>query len=253
MEETMTHQSLLNGLDRLRLSAFRTALEEQLANPQYDPLPFEERLLLLVDRECQQRDQSRIQRRLKQANLPQRAFLEEIDFSPGRGLQRSRLLQLADGSWLRKALNLIILGPTGAGKTYVACALGRAAIAQQVTVRYFRMPRFFQELRVAQMDGSWVRLIRSLAKTDLLIFDDWLRDPLSLTETQLLLDILDDRYNRSSTLLVSQYPVGDWHLRFQDPTLADAILDRLVHNAHRIELVGESQRKLRSDALKSST
>jgi len=103
------------------------------------------------------------------------------------------------------------------------------------------------------MDGSWLRLIRSLAKTDLLIFDDWLRDPLSLTETQLLLDILDDRYNRSSALLVSQYPVGDWHLRFQDPTLADAILDRLVHNAHRIELVGESQRKLRSDALKSST
>jgi len=109
----MPHQTLLNNLSRLRLSAFRTALEEQLANPQYDPLPFEERLLLLVDRECQQRDQSRIQRRLKQANLPQRAFLEEIDFNPGRGLQRSRLLQLADGSWLRKALNLIILGPTG--------------------------------------------------------------------------------------------------------------------------------------------
>jgi DNA replication protein DnaC len=253
MEETMTHQSLLNGLDRLRLSAFRTALEEQLANPQYDPLPFEERLTLLVDRECQQRDQNRIQRRLKQANFLQSAFLEEIDFSPGRGIKRSQLLQLADGSWLRKALNLIILGPTGAGKTYIACALGRAAIAQQATVRYFRMPRFFQELRVAQMDGSWLRLVRSLAKTDLLIFDDWLRDPLSLTETQQLLDILDDRYNRSSTLMVSQYPVGDWHLRFQDPTLADAILDRLVHNAHRIELVGESQRKLRSDALKSST
>lgn len=249
----MPYQTLLNSLSRLRLSAFRTALEEQLANPQYDQLPFEERLMLLVDRECQQRDQNRTRRRIRQAAFQQTAFIEEIDFSPGRGLKRSQLLQLADGSWLRKALNLIILGPTGAGKTYIACALGRAAIHQQVIVRYFRMPRFFQELRMAQMDGSWLRLVRSLAKTDLLIFDDWLRDPLSLAETQQLLDILDDRYNHSSTLLVSQYPVGDWHLRFQDPTLADAILDRLVHNAYRIELVGESQRKLRSEALKSST
>lgn len=249
----MSRQPLLDQLTILRLPTFRKALEEQFSNPQYEELPFEDRLSLLVDRECQQREHNRIQRLVRQARFQQNAFVQDIDFSTGRGLQRSQVLQLAQDTWISKALNLIILGPTGAGKTFIACALGQSACSQDHSVRYFRMPRFFQTLKLAKLDESYPRLLKSLAKTDLLIFDDWLRDPLSLTDTQDLLDILDDRYGRSSTILVSQLPVSDWHLRFPDPTLADAILDRLIHNSYRIELEGESQRKVRADAHKSST
>ena len=143
---------------------------------------------------------------------------------------------------------LIILGSTGAGKTFIACALGRSACEQDLNTRYFRLPRFFQELKFAQLEGTYPHLIKSLHKTDLLILDDWLRDKPSLVEAQFLLDILDDRYGRMSTMLVTQFPIASWHARIPDVTLADAILDRLVHNAHRIELQGESQRKLRADS-----
>ncbi|MBI9045041.1 MAG: IS21-like element helper ATPase IstB [Anaerolineaceae bacterium] len=249
----MSRQPLLDNLTRLHLSAFRKALQEQLSNPQYEELSFEDRLSLLVDQECQQRDHNRIQRRIKQAHFHQTALVEDIDFSPERGFQRNQIMQLAQDTWIQKSLNLIISGPTGAGKTFMACALGRSACQQDRSVRYFRMPRFFQALKHAKLDGSYSRLLNSLAKSDLLIFDDWLRDTISLADAQDLLDILDDRYGRSSTMLVSQLPVQDWHLRFPDPTLADAILDRLVHNAYRIELSGDSQRKSRADMHISST
>jgi len=239
-------QTLLDNLTKLRLPAFREALEAQLANPQYAELPFEERISLLVDEECLQRSHNRTQRRIRQACFQQTAYVEDIDFAAERGLKRSEILQFAQNTWIRKALNLIILGPTGAGKTFLACALGRAACQQDFLVRYYRMPRFFQDLKLAQLDDQYAKFLRSLNKSQLLIFDDWLRDPLSLADTQNLLDILDDRYNRSATMLVSQYPVDQWHVRFPDPTLADAILDRLVHNAYRVELLGDSQRKLRS-------
>lgn len=149
-------------------------------------------------------------------------------------------------TWIRNALNLIALGPTGAGKTFIASALGRAACEQNLTVRYYRLPRLFQEIKIAQLEGEYSRLIKTLNKTDLLILDDWLRDTPTLADAQSLLDILDDRYSRSSTLLATQFPIDSWHSRIPDPTLADAILDRLVHNAHRIELKGDSQRKLRA-------
>lgn len=246
MTTLSTHQSLLDHLARLRLPAFRQALETQFASPQYDELPFEERLSLLVETEVLQRQENRVHRRVQQARFQQSAWVQEIDFSPGRGLQRQQILQLAQITWVRKALNLIVLGPTGAGKTYIACALGRAACEQDLLTRYFRLPRFFQEMKAAQLEGTYPRLIKSLHKTHLLILDDWLRDTPSLLEAQFLLDILDDRYNCSSTMLVSQFPITSWHARIPDPTLADAILDRLVHNAHRIELMGESQRKIRA-------
>ena len=172
--------------------------------------------------------------------------MQDIDFSTQRGLQRSQVLQLAQTTWIIKALNLIVLGPTGAGKTFIASALGRAACEQNLIVRYYRLPILFQEIKIAQLEGEYFRLIKSLNKTDLLILDDWLRDPPTLSEAQSLLDILDDRYSRSSTLLATQFPIDIWHSRIPDPTLADAILDRLVHNAHRIELQGDSQRKLRA-------
>jgi len=253
MTTTSSRQNLLDQLAQLRLPALRQALEAQFAAPQYDELSFEERLALLVETEMLQRQEHRIQRRVRQAHFQQTAWVQEIDFSPGRGLQRQQILQLAQTTWIRKGLNLIIVGPTGAGKTYLACALGRAACEQDLVTRYFRLPRFFQEMKAAQLEGTYPKLIRSLHKTSLLILDDWLRDPPSLLETQFLLDILDDRYNRMATLLVSQFPAAAWHDRIPDPTLADAILDRLVHNAHRIQLQGDSQRKIRAQRTMSST
>ena len=253
MSSISTRQTLLDQLAVLRLSAFRQALEAQFASPHYDELSFEERLALLVEQEHLQRQDNRLRRRLRQARFRQTAMIQDIDFSAKRGLQRQFVLQLAQNTWIHKGLNLIVLGPTGAGKTFLSCALGRAACEQDLTVRYFRLPRFFQEVKTAQMEGVYPRLIKTLAKTDLLILDDWLRDSLSLTDAQSLLDILDDRYGRSATMVATQLPIAAWVSRIPDPTLADAILDRLVHNAHRLELLGESQRKIRAEAILSAT
>jgi len=248
-----TRQTLLDQLVILRMSAFREALEQQFASPDYDQLPFEERLALLVEHECVRREQNRVQRRIRQARFQQTAWVQDIDFSAQRGLQRQQVLQLAQTTWITKGLNLIILGPTGAGKTFLGCALGRAACQHDLIVRYFRLPRFFQALKIAQIEGNYPRFIKPLTTTHLLILDDWLRDKPSLGETQTLLDILDDRYARVSTMLISQFPIDTWHSRFPDSTLADAILDRLIHNAHRINLQGDSQRKLRAEMVLSST
>ena len=253
MSTISTRQTLLDQLAALRLSAFRQALEAQFASPLYDELSFEERLALLVEQEHLQRQDNRLRRRLRQAHFHQTAMIQDVDFSVKRGLQRQFVLQLAQNTWIHKALNLCILGPTGAGKTFLSCALGRAACEQDLTVRYFRLPRFFQEVKTAQLEGVYPRLIKALAKTDLLILDDWLRDSLSLSDAQSLLDILDDRYGRSSTMVATQLPIAAWVSRIPDPTLADAILDRLVHNAHRLELLGESQRKIRSETILSAT
>jgi DNA replication protein DnaC len=248
-----TRQTLLDQLAILRLPAFREALEQQFASPDYDQLPFEERLALLVDHECVRRGQNRVQRRIRQARFQQTAWVQEIDFSAKRGLQRQQVLQLAQATWIAKRLNLIILGPTGAGKTFLGCALGRAACQHDLTVRYFRLPRLFQAIKIAQIEGDYPRFIKPLVSTQLLILDDWLRDKPSLADTQTLLDILDDRYARVSTMLISQFPIDTWHSRFPDPTLADAIMDRLIHNAHRINLKGDSQRKVRAESALSST
>ncbi|MFO7943100.1 MAG: IS21-like element helper ATPase IstB [Anaerolineales bacterium] len=248
-----SRQILFDQLAVLRMPAFRQALEEQFTSPHYEELPFEERLTLLLEEECTQREHNRIQRRIRKARFQQSAWVQDLDFSARRGLERQQILQLAQTTWITKALNLIILGPTGSGKTFLACALGRAACQHDRVVRFFRLPRFFQEVKTAQMEGEYPRFLKTLTKTDLLIFDDWLRDPLSLAEAQTLLDILDDRYGRQSTLVAAQFPISTWHTRLPDPTLADAILDRLVHNAYRIELNGESQRKLRAESTMSST
>ena len=253
MTSVSTRQILLDQLAALRLPAFRQALEAQFASPQYDELSFEERLALLVEQEQLQRQDNRLRRRLRQAYFQQTALIQELDFSAKRGLERQFVLQLAQNTWIHKGLNLIVIGPTGAGKSFVSCALGRAACQQDLSVRYFRLPRFFQEIKTAQLEGVYPRLIKTLANTDLLILDDWLRDNLSLVDAQSLLDILDDRYGRSATLVATQFPIAVWHSRIPDPTLADAILDRLVHNAHRLELLGDSQRKIRAEAALSAT
>jgi DNA replication protein DnaC len=242
----MLTQPLLDKLSKLRLSGFRAALEEQLHNPQYDDLSFEERLGLLVDIETTRRANNSLRRRIQAAHFPIAATIEDLDLSAKRGLNRGQVLQLAQSAWVDRHLNLMILGPTGAGKTYLASALGRAACQADCKVRYERTSRLLKSLELAHADGSYPQLLRSLARVQLLIFDDWLRDPLSRSQARDLLEILDDRYGRSATMVVTQVPVVDWHSRIPDPTISDAVLDRLVHNAYRLELKGESMRKVHS-------
>jgi DNA replication protein DnaC len=249
----MLLQPLMDKLTQLHLPAFRKGIEEQITNPQYADLPFDERLSILVDRELLQRDNSRMQRRLKKAHFHLEATLEDFDFSPARGIEKHQVLELSHGAWITHHLNLIISGPTGAGKTYLSCSLGHAACRDDFFVRYFRTPRFLQDLRLAHADGSYPKLLATLTRLDVIIFDDWMRDTLSLAQSQDLLDILDDRYGRSSTIVVTQIPVDAWHERIPDPTIADAILDRLVNNSYRLQLSGESQRRLRSQVPMSAT
>ena len=174
------------------------------------------------------------------------ATMEDLDLSARRGLKRAQVLQLAQSEWVGKHLNLLVLGATGAGKTFLICALARAACEAGYMVRYERTSRLLQALELAHADGSYPQVMRQLAGVQLLILDDWLRDPLSRSQARELLEILDDRYGRSATAVVTQVPVADWHSRIPDPTLSDAVLDRLVHNAYRLELEGESMRKVHS-------
>jgi DNA replication protein DnaC len=242
----MLTQPLLEKLSALKLSGFRTALEEQYENPQYAELSFEERLGLLVDVETTRRKNNRLRRRIKAARFPLQATIQDLDLSPTRGLKRAQVLELAQGDWVRRHLNTLVLGATGAGKTYLSCALGRAACEAEFNVRYVRTSRLLQSLALAQADGSYPQLLRSLARIHLLIFDDWLRDPLSRSQAKDLLEVIDDRYGRSATLVATQVPVSSWHERIPDPTLSDAVLDRLIHNAYRLELLGDSMRKTHS-------
>ncbi|MBI4316639.1 MAG: ATP-binding protein [Chloroflexi bacterium] len=242
----MLNQPLLDRLTTLGLTGFRAALEDQRQSAQYTELTFEDRLSLLVDVEYTRRADSRLQRRLHAAHFALAARVEDLDLSPKRGLDRRQVLELAQAEWVQRHLNLLVLGPTGAGKTYLACTLGAAACAQGFSVRYERTSRLLQALHLAQADGSYAELLTSLARLPLLILDDWLRDPLTPAQARDLLEILDDRYGRAATLIATQIPVADWHSQLPDPTLADSILDRLVHNAYRLQLKGESMRKLKS-------
>jgi DNA replication protein DnaC len=237
-------QPLLDKLTQLRLSAFRVALEEQLHNPQYADLTFEDRLGLLIDRECTHRDNNRLKRRLKAARLPLPATMEDLDLSASRGLDRRLVLHLAQGEWIQQHLNILVLGPTGVGKTFLSSALAHAACRYNFNVRYYRTSRLLHETELSHADGSYPKLLDAFARVQLLVLDDWLRDPLTRLQSQDLLEILDDRYSRSSTLVATQVPVAEWHVRFPDPTIGDAILDRLVHNAYRLALKGESRRKI---------
>jgi DNA replication protein DnaC len=261
----MLHQPLFDKLTLLRLPTFRKGIEEQLANPKFADLSFEERLSLLVDLELLQRENARFARtvkkahfhldatQVKKAHFHLDATLEDFDFSPARGVDRHLVLELSQGAWVTKHLNLIISGKTGAGKTFLGCAIGHAVCRNHFSVRYFRSPRFLQDLRLAHADGSYPVLLKELSRFDLIIFDDWLRDALTLPQAQDLLDILDDRFGHASTLIITQLPVDAYHDRIPDPTLADAILDRLVNNAHRLHLSGDSQRRLRSPLPMSAT
>jgi len=249
----MIIQPLLDKLTQLHLTAFHDGVQEQLKNPQYAELSFEERLALLVDQECTRRHDRRIRTRMKQANFPQAASIEDLDLQATRGLDRRFILELAQCLWITHHLNTFVLGPTGCGKTFLSCALGVSACRNDYAVRYYRTSRLLYHLTQSHQDGTYPSFLAGLAKLDLLILDDWLRDPVSTANAQDLLEILDDRFGRVSTLVASQVPVSDWFPRFPDPTVGDGILDRIIHNAYRAEMSGDSQRKLRSTLAMSST
>jgi len=236
-------EPLMQKLTRLRLPGFREGLEQQWESPKYSELSFEERLGMLVDLECTRRDDSSLRRRVRGARLALPASIEDLNLSPARGLDRSFILELAQGEWIRKHLNVLIVGATGVGKSYLACALGQATCRHGHSVRYHRTSRLLHDLVLSHADGSFAKVLGSLARVNLLILDDWLRDPLTVSQARDLLEIVDDRYGRASTLLSTQIPVQDWHAHLPDPTLADALLDRLVHNAYTLELKGGSMRK----------
>jgi DNA replication protein DnaC len=244
----MLQHPTLEKLQALNLIGMVHALQEQLRTPECARLSFEERLGLLVDRETTEQENRRLARRLGQARLRQAAVLEDVDFRHPRGLERALLLSLASCQWVRDRRNCLITGPTGVGKTYLACALAQKACREGRSAHYARVSRLLEELAVARADGSYSRRLTALSRFDLLVLDDWGLAPLTDQSRRDLLEILDDRYDRRATLVASQLPVENWHEALADPTLADAILDRLVHNAHRIALHGESMRKQRAGA-----
>jgi DNA replication protein DnaC len=236
-------------IDRLRdlgLVGMIHALEEQKRQPDSTQLTFEDRLAMLVDREVLERDNKRLKTRLRFAGLRQMASPEDVDYRAHRGLDRGLFQRLAQGEWIERQQNLLITGPTGVGKTWIACALGHRACRDNRSVLYQRVPRMLEGLGLARGDGRYARMLKSLARVQVLILDDWGLTPLAAEQRRDLLEIIDDRHGRTSTVVTSQLPIDNWHAHIGDPTIADAVLDRLVHNAHRLELKGESLRKLRT-------
>ncbi len=249
----MLMQPTLDLLHTLRLTGMAQALEEQQGLPDLAGLAFEERLALLLERERLTRDDRRLTRLLQVAHFREAACLEDVNFRVKRGLDRSVVLRLAAGDWIRQHDVLLLVGPTGTGKTWLACALGHSACRQGHVVRYVRLPRLLGDLATARGDGSYGRLLQQLAKTELLICDDWGLAPLGDRERRDLLEVIEDRSGRRATLVTSQVPVDHWHELVGDATFGDAILDRLVHHAHRITLTGGSLRKLKPTDAPPST
>jgi DNA replication protein DnaC len=242
----MLMNQTVNKLNALKLNAMAKALELQLGNPQLQELPFEDRISMLVDHEAQARDTRRTKRLLKNAQLKAPdAALEAIDFRASRHLDKTTITALMSLDWIRRGQNLILTGPAGAGKTWLACAFANAAVRDSMPVQYYRMSRLLEALRVAKEAGTLLELRAQLAKRKLLVLDDWGAAPMSALDRQELFEVIDDRTSLS-TAICAQLPVGSWHEYIGDPTIADAILDRIVHRAHKIELQGESMRKLQA-------
>jgi DNA replication protein DnaC len=238
----MLNHPTLNKLRALRLTGMADVFQEQLSKPLPD-LDFESRLGLLIEREWYSRENRRLKRRLTSAKLQQNACVEDLDFKHSRGLNKATILELAHGHWIAQHLNLLITGPTGCGKTYIACAIAHKACLMGFTSRYYRLPRLWNELKIAKADGTYAAWLSQISKFNILILDDWGIVAPDNEQRRDLLEILDDRYEQRSTIITSQLPITHWHEHLNDATLADAILDRLVHNSIKLELDGDSLRK----------
>ena len=238
----------IEQLQTLKLFGMLEAWNDQQTQPTYQDLSFDERFSLLVEREHLRRQLLRQARRLKQAQLPQASpsSVEAVNYSIDRGLAKTQFLQLAGGQWVADHLQLLILGPTGVGKTFLASVLAQNLCRLGYSVRYLKTHELLTELQLAKADGSFPKLRKRLLSFDLLILDEWLRDALNVNQARDFLDLIDDRYRLKSCLFVTQLPVEQWHAQIQDPTIADAILDRIVHDSIRLPLKGESMRKLTS-------
>jgi len=240
----MLPKSTLERLQSLKLPGFIDALVLQMESAQYHDLSFEERLTLLIDSEYTRRLNGRTQRMLREARLPNAATLEEIDFTVERGLKKRLLLELAQGNWLSSGTNIIITGPTGTGKTFLGSVIAHSVVVRGSSVRFHRTNHWLSDLASYDERRRLQQTLANLRRVPLLVFDEWLLDQVSQADARRLLELFESRYHRFSCMFITQLPVASWHARFDDPTLADAILDRLVHNAVRIELSGESMRKL---------
>lgn len=242
----MLIQATVDKMNAMKLSAMAEAFERQLASSEYAELSFEERVGLMVDTEWTARENRKLARRLRGAKLRHAACIEDINFKAPRGLNRQQVLTLGSCAWVGARHNVIIIGPTGIGKSYLSCAFVERACRKGFNAQYARAPRLLHELAVGRGDGSYTRLLARLAKLDLLAIDDWLLAPLKEPERRDLMEVIEDRAERASTLIASQLPIKDWHAVIGDPNQADALCDRLLHNAHRIELKGPSMRQTRT-------
>tara|TARA_Y100000031_G_C8236681_1_gene393605 strand:- start:151 stop:972 length:822 start_codon:yes stop_codon:yes gene_type:complete len=241
-DQIMLNEQTLEKLYAMKLNGLAEAWLEQQQHPHSSDLSFDERLGMLAERQWLWKENRALVTRLKFAQLRQSACLEDIDYRHPRALKRAVVEQLAACDWIRHHRHCIITGPTGVGKSYLACAFAHKACREQFRALYFYAPKFFRALNLAQADGSLTRLLRKLARVDLLVIDDWGMSPLKPDQYRLFLEILDDRQGTGANLITSQYKVKDWHQLIGDPTVGDAILDRLVHSAHKLELDGDSMR-----------
>ncbi len=237
----------IEKLTTMRFSGMAQALNEQLEMDHLDDMAFEERLGLLLDREEVVRETRRLNTRLRKAKLRHQACIEDIDFRYPRGLDKSIVIKLSSCQWIKKHQNLIITGPTGVGKSYLACAFAQKACREGMTAMYLRISKLFEDLALAKGDGRYLKLLATYAKTDLIVLDDYGLAQLNQEQRHDLLEIFEDRHGLKSTLITSQLPMKKWHEQIGDPTLADAILDRVVHSAHTLKLKGESMRKQKAD------
>jgi DNA replication protein DnaC len=239
----MLTNATLDGLHTLRLPGMVRGLVEQREHPDYAALGFEERLAMLVDRELTERRNRRLERALKAAKLRFPATVEDIDFHRHRGIERAQILSLAESHWVDAHHSVVIVGATGLGKTYLGCALANAAIRRGHSAIYLRAPRLLDDIAIARAEGRLMRLLASWARVDILLIDDFLIRPLGPDQAADLLEVIEDRVQRRSTIVTSQLPVALWHQALAEPTVADSLLDRLLENVHRIELHGESMRR----------
>lgn len=245
----MLIQQTVESLRRMRLAGMADALLAQAQQPDLNDLSFEERLGLLVDYEVTFRQNKRLARLLKQARLRMPACMEDINYQHPRGLEKTVMRALSSCQWISDHQNVLIVGPTGVGKTYLACALANQACRHGFKTVYYRTSRLFTDLAIARGDGSYPKMMNQLAKVALLVLDDWGISHLTTTETRDLMEVIEDRSQNGSTILVSQLPIEEWHSAMPDPTVADAILDRLVHSSHKLNLQGDSMRKLQKNNL----